>query len=134
MTRSNKPYYKSPKIEIRRSKISGVGVFANADIMAGEILEECPYIVIESAWKHIPDTLKDYIFYNGRKYKWNESVIVFGYGSIFNHSENGKAKWYIDKKRKKFKFIALEDIKAQDEILVHYGEEYWKNRDYKPKQ
>ena len=36
----------NPKIEVRKSSIHGYGVFANADIEIGEILEECHFISV----------------------------------------------------------------------------------------
>ena len=38
--------YHNPKIEIRKSPISGYGVFAIEDISENEILEEIPFLTI----------------------------------------------------------------------------------------
>ncbi len=35
------------KIEVKKSKISGYGLFAKKNIKVGEIIEECQYATIE---------------------------------------------------------------------------------------
>lgn len=129
----SKALYKNPKIEVKKSKLHGFGVFAKANIKSGEILEQCCYVVFNKSWEQTPKELKDYIFYFGRKYKRNESVIVLGFGSIFNHKGDSSATWYVKKKRGMFEFVAIKDIKKGEEIFVNYGEEYWDGRKTKAK-
>ena len=132
---SNKPYIHNPKIEVRRSKLHGLGVFANANIKKGEILEECHFILDKTPFHKIKNPLQAYIFAWGNKDPDNKSksAIVFGYGCIYNSSENNNATWETDKRKNKFIFYAVKNIKKGEEITTNYGNDYWESRNMSKK-
>ena len=89
-SRSSLPqYFISPKIEIKKSPIHGIGVFAKEEIKRLTMVESSPVIVFTEAtcnhlwelndWRHV---LMDYPFH------WEEGYLAFclGYGGVYNHS------------------------------------------------
>tara|TARA_R110001592_G_scaffold16073_4_gene68806 strand:- start:1434 stop:1826 length:393 start_codon:yes stop_codon:yes gene_type:complete len=113
----------SNKIEVRDSNLSGRGVFANKDIKAGEILEECHHVILENNFKLQDPILQTYVFswpkgsFGGIK----ASSVVLGMGSIFNHSNDNNADWVTDEIRNLYSFYAIKDIKKDEEIFTNYG-------------
>lgn len=118
--------YQSPSLEVRTSNIHGYGIFARNDIPSGSLLEECTFIQIPEGVKN------DYVFWyprggtpNSENIKFSH-VIVFGYGSLYNHADHANATWFTDIDRKLFLFYSQSDIKKDEEILIYYGDDsYW---------
>lgn len=107
------------KLYVKDSNISGKGVFAKSDIIRGEILEECHFIELsESNYDNIDPVLKEYVFTFPIGGKNN--CVVFGFGSIYNHSLINNAYWECDLEKKVFRFIANTNIKKDKEILIDY--------------
>jgi SET domain-containing protein len=129
-------YYRNPKIEIRNSKIHGVGMFATKAIKKNEVLEEDPFIILKGDWHKIPRLLQEYIF------GWtkdmddakSKAALVFGTGAIYNSSPKPNADWLTDARKKRFVYYAYENIKAGEEIMIDYGPEYWESRKKKYKK
>jgi uncharacterized protein len=114
------------KIEVRDSKVSGRGVFANEDIRSGEVLEECHHIILSNKFNLQDPVLKEYIFSwpKGSYGGVNASSVVLGMGSIFNHREENNADWVTDEVRNLYSFHAIKDIKKDEEIFTDYGKLY----------
>ncbi len=113
----------SSKIYIAQSRIAnaGRGVYAKRDIKKGEIIEICPVIEVP---KHDvsnvrESTLVTYFFYFGKKKE--RLVIALGFGSIYNHTYEPNARYKENHKEKTIDFIALKNIKKDDEITVNYN-------------
>ena len=59
----------------------------------------------------------------------SDYLCVLGYGMIYNHGSPANAEWQIaDVDNRFIEFTALADIRAGDDILHDYGEEYWASR------
>jgi len=101
------------KLQIQDSGISGRGVFATQNILEGEILEECHFIEMSQTDYKQLDVLKEYVFTFPIYTKSN--CIVFGMGSVYNHSLEPSAYWETDEQ-----FIALRDIAQGEEIFIDY--------------
>lgn len=112
----------SKKIYIKFSKIknAGRGVFASEDIAKGEPIEKCPIVVIsENEIENIVgNILPTYLFSFGKKKE--KMALVFGFGSIYNHSYTPNAIYKIKPKEEFIEFVALKDIKEGSEILINY--------------
>jgi SET domain-containing protein len=113
----------SDKIYISQSKIPKAerGVFARVDIRKGEIIERCPIIVVS---KHDTSNLKEsilvtYFFYFGKNKE--QSAIALGFGSIYDHSYKPNAEYKIKDKEGLIDFIALKNIKKDEEITFNYN-------------
>tara|TARA_B100000683_G_scaffold169650_1_gene163499 strand:- start:628 stop:1014 length:387 start_codon:yes stop_codon:yes gene_type:complete len=111
----------SRKIEVKKSKIHGYGVFATDNIFKGEILEECHFMSIP----YIKDIAKEYKGIFNYPFLFpienpTELAWPFGYGCIYNSSKNCNADWCIDSERRLFIFTAIKDIKKGEEICTNY--------------
>lgn len=119
---------RSPKIYADRSPVHGWGVFAYEDIKEGEVFEECPVHPLPIPKGESSSLLIDYRFNWPQGTEWEEQVVSWGFGSLYNHSENANAYWISDRERRTFKFIASRDISKGEEIFVWYGDvNYWKD-------
>lgn len=132
-----KSYYHSPNIEVRESSVHGVGVFAKKAIKKNEVLEENYYIILKGNWHKLPSLMQEYIFGWTKDLPDSKSkaALVFGNGALYNSSPQPNADWQTNVKRNRFIYYAIQNIKAGEEILVDYGDEYWgsSGRKYKGK-
>jgi hypothetical protein len=112
----------SDKVYLGKSKIrsAGRGVFAGRDIKKGEIIEKCPVIeVSKDNTSYLSESiLASYIFFYGKKKE--RSLVALGYGSIYNHTEKANAKFKIREKDMTIDFVAIKDIKKDEEITFDY--------------
>ncbi|NCC71696.1 SET domain-containing protein-lysine N-methyltransferase [bacterium] len=106
-------------IEIKKSKIHNRGVFSSIDIKENEIIEICPIILLnENDTKIIDDThLYNYYF----AWENKQSAICLAYGSLYNHSYQANAKYIKDFSNNTIIFIAIKNIKKNEEITVNYN-------------
>jgi len=65
------------KVEFKKSKLHGIGIFAMADIQADEIIEICPIIMLNAKDTNEIDKTHLYDYY----FSWREqgSAISLGY-------------------------------------------------------
>ena len=106
-------------VEYRDSPVHGRGVFATRDIKRGEVIEVCPAVMVESRditkrsflWRYMWPLLNDRGF----------SLIVLGYGSLYNHEENPNARKVWGKGWNDSVFKARRAIAKGDEITVNYS-------------
>jgi len=111
----------SDKVYLSDSKIpkAGRGVFAGQSIKKGEIIENCPVLVLPR--KDYPlakkTILRNYHFMWGKA----TSAICFGFGSFYNHSYQPNATYKKRIKEEVIEFIAIKNIKKGEEITVNYN-------------
>jgi len=109
-------------ITIKRTHKKGLGVFALKDFKIGEIVENCPVLTFTpKERKNLEKTpLSHYI------YPWKSTrgaALVFGYGSIYNHSYSPNADWRQNFKTRSMVYRAVKIIKRGEEITVNYNGE-----------
>lgn len=112
----------SDKVYVVKSSIhnAGRGVYARCDIQKGEIIETSPIIEVP---QHDMSNLKEsilvtYFFYFGKNKE--RLAIALGFGSLYNHSHKPNITYKIKPKENLIDFIALEDIKKEDELTFNY--------------
>ena len=117
--------YKSKNI-IKKG-IAGYGVFAGKGYNKGEIIETCPFIQIGK--EHLQEIngkrnpLRDYVFTS--HLKKDHELIVFGNGSLFNHSDNPNVTYYHDKTRNRLLYYAAsKKINRGEELFIFYGKNH----------
>src|SRR6266481_3396376 len=112
-------YAHSELIEVRQARKKGRGVFARRNIPRGTVIERVPVVVmrVQEIFSNAPRTkLADYVF------SWGRGKVAFacGYGALYNHSYQPNAEYY-GKGTKTQVFVALRDIKSDEEITVNYN-------------
>ena len=102
----------SPTLKIR-------GIIASEDIKKGRIIERCPVVLTDIHHdEHMDKTaLRNYYFF------WNKknSALVFGYGSLYNHSYNPNTEYVYNYKKKLMVYRAIKNIKKGEELTVNYN-------------
>lgn len=120
----------SDKVYVKRSKIpnAGRGVYALRSINKGEVIEMCPIIKVpKNDMANLTEsTLVTYFYYFGRKRE--QLLVALGFGSIYNHLRKSNATYKIKPKENRIDFIALTNIKKDDEITVDYNQANPKNK------
>ena len=115
------------RITVQDSPLHGLGVFACVDFAKDSVIERCFYLVIDDDDLQEINRLNDYLF-TSPDVK-SDYLCVLGYGMIYNHGMPPNAEWQIaDDDNRFIEFTALQDIRAGDEILHDYGENYWSSR------
>ena len=99
----------------------GRGVFTDTPIAKDDVIEICPILELSAADAEIIEQtiVGSYIY----TYQEGRSCLVFGYGSLYNHSKqpNIRVLDYYDKGE--FHVIAKRHIKAGEELLLDYDDE-----------
>jgi len=133
----------SSKLEVRTSDIEGRGVFCIEDIKKGELIEEAHMILLDNnKWEQCDKKLSQYVLpWPELREDWSDfcdehdgilyqhaarPVAVLGYGMIYNHADQNNIEYYIDKFRFFCAYKANRDIKAESELTINYGENYFK--------
>lgn len=113
----------SKNIYVGKSNIADAerGVFARHDIKKGEIIERAPIIEVSEGDKSNlgKSHLVTYFFFFGKNKK--HLALALGFGSLYNHSDSPNTVFKIKPKKKIIEFIALSNIKKDDEITFDYG-------------
>ena len=120
--------YPPNKVYVARSPIHGWGVFASEIINEGEIIEETPLYDLQIQKGTSSPLMLDYRFNwpQGAAGDWEKQVLAWGYGSLYNHSQNANAFWRSNLERETFEFVAIKKIEIDEEIFVYYGGvSYW---------
>lgn len=108
-------------VEVRPSDGRGRGIFARRDFAEGELIEECPVIVVPAAEvEHVGRTvLASYHF------RWggtgDDSAIALGFGSLYNHAHDPNAMYVKKYEQQTIAFVSLRAIASGEEITVSYN-------------
>ena len=102
----------------------GRGVFCNRDILEGELIENCPVVIIpaEEFAALSATALMDYSFYFNKEE--NTLSLTMGFGSMYNHRQYPNTVYILDREKRQMIFTAQEHIKAHTELCINYGGEY----------
>ncbi|KAH8685602.1 hypothetical protein BGZ60DRAFT_466328 [Tricladium varicosporioides] len=123
----------------------GRGVFANRDIPGRTILEVCPVLVLDPVEneEHVAKTELYHYTYNwpytppqngmngegsnssngGSKPPTMTQAVIFGLGSMFNHSTiHQNVGWERDLTNKLITYTTLRDVTKGEELCISYGQ------------
>ena len=101
-------------------------MFATRLFRKGETIEICP--TLAKSAEEWGEATSDYVF--GGITNTKNTVLVWGLGSLYNHSDNPSAEHELSENDSIMTYIAKRDIKAEEEITVNYGEHWWTHRLY----
>jgi SET domain-containing protein len=115
-------------LEIRYiSKEIGYGVFTTKPILKNERIEVCYCLEMYGINEEHPTF--NYLYSHPAT---KNQLLAFGYGSIYNHSNNSNISWAPAREDMKFiVFFAIRDIEAGEELTHNYGTSYWEKKDRK---
>ncbi len=115
------------KVRLARSKIHGYGVVATKKIRKGQVVETNPFLFVDG--QDTMGEIDDYVFVYNKK----RSMIVLGFGSLYNYSTKPNIELHWNLKEKNVKYIAARTIQEGEECFIDYGEDYWTSRGITPK-
>ena len=111
-----------PLVYVGTALRKGRGCFARRAILAGEIIERAPAIVLP------PDgpiaaqvTELDAYAFDWPSAGPGACAIVLGYGSLYNHSYTPNAVYVRDHEHAELTVVALRDIAAGEEVVFNYN-------------
>lgn len=101
----------SPTLNIR-------GILADEPIKAGKVIERAPILLLPAKEVDYLEqtTLSKYYYLWSEKYV----AVVFGFGSLYNHSSEANVYFHRDYRNKQMVFTATDDIAAGQECFVNY--------------
>ncbi len=107
-------------VYVAPSPVHGRGVFAGRSFEVGDVIEECPVLVVQADQFEALDTTDLY----GFSFEWEDgAAVALGYGSLYNHSWQPNARYDHDYDRCVIVYTAVRPIAAGDEIKINYGGE-----------
>jgi len=83
-----------PYLEFKESKIHRNGVFTQGDLKIGERIERSYYTVLDVELENLDSITKQYVFSYPKQ--GDKLSLVWGFGSIYNHSNHPNVDWYYD--------------------------------------
>lgn len=104
-------------IEVRRSPIAGRGLFTTRAVVAGEVLDVSPVLVIPADQRrHLDRTAL-----SGHYWDWDgDAAVALGLISFTNHAELPNAYWERDDDGPSLVLVAARDLGPGEEVLAHY--------------
>jgi SET domain-containing protein len=100
----------------------GRGVFAGRAFGAGEVVEECPVVLIRKPYEGLHKELKTFVFY------WEvpgsraaTQALALGYGSLYNHANPSNMRYEPDGEALLMRFVAVRDIRPDEELTINYN-------------
>ena len=113
----------------------GRGVFAARAFAAGEVVEECPVVLLRKPFEVLHKELKTIVFH------WESAegsaavqALALGYGALYNHSNPANLRYETDGASLVLRLIAVTDVVAGEELTINYnaegggavsGEDWW---------
>jgi len=133
----NKPFIGSYLYIKEIPAINGYGVYTDKDLREGEIVEISPVIIyprklLDAAiYMSIADGLKDnQVILDQYAIVWsnNNSAVMLGYLSIYNHSSNPPARFFTDFSNRLMGVIATRDLPKGSQVTVSYGPDWFEQK------
>ncbi len=105
----------------------GRGVFTNAAIKEGTVVETAPVIVMSSADRKLLDQtlLHDYIF-EWRPNDEEMCCMALGWAPIYNHSYASNCEYFMNYDDNTIMIQTVRDIEAGEELTINYNGD-WNN-------
>lgn len=125
--------YVADSVYITTAGHKGFGVFAKKNINKGEVIEYCHCMTLSLLSKDNKDyKIRQYAYTSriGDSLVDELNLIPFGFGEIYNTSENkagANAVYKVYSEQNLIVFRAIKDIPKDDEVLVWWGESYYLN-------
>ena len=112
-----------PNVYVRDTgSAKGRGVFAARRFGVGEVVEECPVLVIRKPYEALHRELKTFAFYwEVPGVKAAAQALAFGYGSLYNHANPANMRYEADAEARLMRFVAVREISPDEELTINYN-------------
>lgn len=107
-------------IHVDTSPKGGYGVFASKFIPKGTEIEVARLLPLPPYDRKKMTELPKYDY----NYSDDTTCIVFGFGSLYNHSADVNVEYYIDDKDL-MHYTTTRDVQPGEELFVNYGDDYF---------
>ena len=119
-------------------EISGWGVFTLQPISRGEIVEIAPVIVYPKVlmdiaiWSCQAEGISDErLKIDQYTIRWlDDECISLGWTGLYNHSDNNNCQFVADYEKNLIAILSTQDIAADEQLCVSYGDEWFKKKSY----
>ncbi len=102
--------------------IKGRGAFAKRDFAEGEIVEQCPVIILLRPFEQLPPRLKTMVFNWGYLAKTTPShALALGFGSLYNHDNPANLRYEGAPDDEAIHYIAVRAINKDEELTINYN-------------
>jgi len=104
----------------------GRGVFSKKKYKKGDIVEECPILLINEPWEKLPEILRSFVYdwgYLCNQVSSQQFCIALGMGSLFNHDNHSLLNYFADNEKQAIVFRAKEDINENTELTINYNDD-----------
>jgi SET domain-containing protein len=104
---------------VAASALHGRGVFTSRAFAAGELIEECPVLIIPKGDRPLVDQTS----FSGYYFEWKGGAggLALGFGSLYNHSYRPNARYDPGPGHRTLRFTAVKAIKPGCEITINYN-------------
>jgi SET domain-containing protein len=113
--------FQTEDLEVRHVSVKGLGVFARRPFEQGDVVEAAPIIVVIPP-EQVPlieaTDILEYYYYWGTDLR--SAAIAGGFGSFYNHSPRPNARIVREHAQGRLLVVALERIRAGEEITFDY--------------
>lgn len=100
----------------------GRGAFAARAFKEGDLVEECPVIILLRPIDQLPPRLKTMVFNWGNLTKSSASnALALGFGSMYNHDNPASLRYEASAENESMLYIATRDIKKDEELTINYN-------------
>ena len=116
------------RLEIRHDPLKGRGIFAEAPIAAGTVIEAAPVIVVPATECPLLDRtiLHDYYFHwDGDPDGEGRGAVALGLVALCNHSRRPRARVRRNFAQGTLDLVALQTILAGEEVTIDYNCPLW---------
>jgi SET domain len=102
--------------------VKGRGVYALRDFAEGEVVEQCPVIILLRPYDQLPPRIQTIVFNWGNLAKTTPSfALALGFGSLYNHANPANLRYEAVPEDSTIHFIAVCAIQKDEELTINYN-------------
>jgi SET domain-containing protein len=100
----------------------GRGVFAARAFSAGEVVEECPVVLLRKTYEALHKELKTISFHwETPEGSGATQALALGYGCLYNHANPANMRYETDGEALVLRLVAVRDIRPDEELTINYN-------------
>jgi hypothetical protein len=114
---------KPPSVYVKDTGTArGRGVFAARAFRVGEVVEECPVVLLRKPYEVLHKELKTIAFYwEAAEGSAATQALALGYGSLYNHANPANMRYETDGDALVLRLVAVRDVGPDEELTINYN-------------